>query len=68
MPTALAAYLDSDDGRAALDAATIWFRWELREQRVGASGAVLKSTPEQMSRPGTAVFVRAANGPWTRYA
>ncbi len=67
LPPAVAAYLDTPAGRAVLDAGAIWFRWNTRTQQVESSGAVLKSTPEQMSRPGTAVFLQAGSGGWKRY-
>ena len=66
-PKPVADYLDSPAGRAMLDTGAIWFRWNTRAQVVESSGAVLKSTPEQMSRPGTAVFVRVSHGGWKRY-
>lgn len=55
----VAEYLDGPGGAAVREAGTIWFRWNTRTQVIEPSGAVLKSTPEQMSRPGTAVFLRA---------
>ncbi len=67
LPKPVAAYLETPAGAAMLDAATIWFRWNTRTRRVESSGAVLKSTPEQMSRPGTAVFLRVGQGGWKRY-
>ena len=67
-PKPVADYLDSPAGRAMLDAGTLWFRWDTWAQRVMSSGAVLKSTPEQMSRPGTSVFLRVGPAGWKRYA
>ena len=67
LPKAVADYLDGPGGAAVRDAGAIWFRWNTRTQVIESSGAVLKSTPEQMSRPGTAVFVRAGAGGWKRY-
>lgn len=67
LPESVAAYLDTPPGAALLDAGAIWFRWNTRAQRIESSGAVLKSTPEQMSRPGTTVFLRIGQGGWKRY-
>ena len=67
LPKAVADCLDGPAGAAVRDAGTIWFRWNTRTRVIESSGAVLKSTPEQMSRPGTAVFVRATGGGWKRY-
>ena len=66
-PKPVAEYLETTAGRALLDAGTIWFRWNARTQQVESSGNVLKSTPEQMSRPGTSVFFRVGQGGWKRY-
>jgi hypothetical protein len=68
LPKTIADYLDTPAGKALLDAGAIWFRWNTRTRRIESSGSVLKSTPEQMSRPGTAVFLRDAAGGWKRYA
>ena len=68
LPKAVADYLDTPTGKALLDAGAIWFRWNTRMRQMESSGSVLKSTPEQMSRPGTAVFVRNGAGGWKRYA
>ena len=67
LPKSVADYLDTPAGRALLDAGAVWFRWNTRTGEVESSGAVLKSTPEQMSRPGTAVFFRTGQGVWKRY-
>jgi hypothetical protein len=68
LPTAISEYLDSPPGRAVLEGGTIWFRWNLRTKTIESSGSVLRSTPEQMSRPRTTVFVRDSDGSWKRYA
>ena len=68
LPKAVADYLDGPAGKAVLEAGAIWFRWNTRAQAIESSGAVLKSTPEQMSRPGTSVFLRVGAGGWRRYA
>ena len=68
LPKAIADYLDTPAGKALLDAGAIWFRWNTRTRRIESSGSVHKSTPEQMSRPGTAVFLRGGAGGWKRYA
>jgi hypothetical protein len=67
LPRSIANYLETPTGRAAVDAATIWFRWNSRTERIEASGAVLKATPEQMSRPGSSVYLRVIPGGWKRY-
>ena len=67
LPKAIAAYLDGPHGKAVLEAGAIWFRWNTRAQRVESSGGILKSTPEQMSRPGTTVFLRVGPSGWKRY-
>ena len=67
LPHAVAEHLDTAAGRALLDSGIIWFRWNTRTQQVESSGNVLKSTPEQMSRPGTSVFFRVGEGGWKRY-
>jgi ketosteroid isomerase-like protein len=68
LPQAIAEYLDTPEGKTKLDAEAIWFRWNLQTRQIESSGRVLKSTPEQMSRPRTAVFLRGADGLWKRYA
>ena len=67
LPKSVADYLDSSAGRALLGADSIWFRWDTRKRTIESSGNVLKSTPEQMSRPGTSVFFRIGQGGWKRY-
>ena len=67
LPKSIADYLDTPEGEASLVAGAIWFRWNTRTQTLESSGAVLKSTPEQMSRPGTSVFLRVGQGGWRRY-
>jgi hypothetical protein len=67
LPKQVAEYLDGAGGAAVREAGAIWFRWNTRTQQIESSGAVLKSTPEQMSRPGTAVFLRVGQGGWKRY-
>ena len=67
LPKSIADYLDTAAGRASLVEGAIWFRWNTRTLKVESSGAVLKSTPEQMSRPGTSVFLRLGQGGWRRY-
>lgn len=67
LPEPIADFLDTPDGRALLDAGTIWFRWDTRAQKVESSGNVLKSTPEQMSRPGASVFLRIGQAGWKPY-
>ena len=67
LPKSIADYLDGPAGKALLDGGAVWFRWNARAQRVESSGSVLKSTPEQMSRPGTSVFLRVGQGDWKRY-
>ena len=67
LPKSIADYLDTPAGQSSLAAGAIWFRWNNRTLRVESSGDVLKSTPEQMSRPGTSVFLRVGQGGWRRY-
>ena len=67
LPKLIADYLDTAEGGASLVAGAVWFRWNNRTQKVESSGAVLKSTPEQMSRPGTSVFLRLGPSGWRRY-
>jgi hypothetical protein len=67
LPKSVADYLDSPAGRALLGTDCIWFRWDTRKRTIESSGNVLKSTPEQMSRPGTSVFFRIGQGGWKRY-
>jgi len=67
LPKLIAEYLDGPAGKAALEGGAIWFRWDTRMGQIMSSGNVLKSTPEQMSRPGTAVYLRIAPGGWKRY-
>jgi hypothetical protein len=62
LPNVVADYLDSPVGRVVLDAGAIGFRWNLQTQKIEASGNVLKSMPEQMSRPRTTVFLRVGEG------
>jgi hypothetical protein len=66
LPEVVADYLETVPGQIMLEDA-IWFRWSLEERRVTVSGNTNTLTPEQMSVPGTLVFVRDANG-WRRYA
>jgi hypothetical protein len=68
LPTVIADYLAGPEGLSALVADAIWFRWNLQARRVESSGATLRATPEQMSRPRTTVYVRVGEGPWKRYA
>ena len=68
LPAVISEYLDSPAGRAVLEGGAIWFRWNLQTKSIESSGGVLRSTPEQMSRPRTTVFVRAGDGGWKRYA
>jgi hypothetical protein len=68
LPAEIREYLDSPVGRAKLGDGALWFRWNLQTRQIESSGSVLKSTPEQMSRPGTAVFLRVGAGGWKRYA
>ena len=68
LPAEIREYLESPAGGARLGDGALWFRWNLQTRRIESSGSVLKSTPEQMSRPGTAVFVRSGPGGWKRYA
>ena len=67
LPKAVADYLDGPAGAAVRDGGAVWFRWNTRTQVIESSGAVLKSTPEQMSRPGTTVYVRSGAAGWKRY-
>ena len=66
LPQVVADYLETVPGQIMLEDA-IWFRWSLEEQRVTVSGNTNTLTPEQMSVPGTLVFVRGTAG-WRRYA
>lgn len=68
LPREVAEFLDSPAGRAVLDGGAIWFRWNQQTKAIESSGSVLLSTPEQMSRPRTAVFLRIGDGGWKRYA
>ena len=68
LPKVVADYLEGPAGRVILDGGAVWFRWDLRTQEIESSGNVLKSTPEQMSRPHTTVFMRTGEGGWKRYA
>jgi hypothetical protein len=67
LPKPVAECLDGPAGAAVRDADSIWFRWDTRKRTIESSGNVLKSTPEQMSRPGTSVFFRIGQGDWKRY-
>ena len=67
LPKMIADYLDSPAGSDVRDGGAIWFRWNLQTQKIESSGKVLKSTPEQMSRPRTTVFLRVGEGGWKRY-
>ena len=67
LPKSVADSLDTPAGRALLDAGAVWFRWNTRTAAAESSGNVLKSTPEQMSRPGTAVFFRTSQAGWKPY-
>jgi hypothetical protein len=68
VPKVVADHLDSPAGRLALNCGAIWFRWNNDTQTIESSGDVLKSTPEQMSRPRTTVYLRIGDGGWKRYA
>ena len=68
LPRPVAEYLAGPAGRTVLDAGAIWFRWNLQTKQIESSGSVLLSTPEQMSRPRTTVFLRVGQGGWKRYA
>jgi hypothetical protein len=68
LPTEIGIYLDSPTGRADLASDAIWFRWNLETEKIESSGSVLRSTPEQMSRPRTTVYLRIGEGGWKRYA
>jgi len=67
LPKPVAERLEGPAGAAVRDAGEIWFRWNTRTQQIESSGNVLKSTPEQMFRPGTSVFLRIGQGGWKRY-
>lgn len=67
-PLDLAVYLAGPAGRGVRDAQPVCFRWNLRTHAVESSGKVLKSTPEQMSRPHTMVFVKIGGADGKRYA
>lgn len=66
LPKVIADYLQTTAGQIMLEGAT-WFRWDLAERKVMVSGNKLKSSPEEISQPGTMVFVREGKG-WRRYA
>jgi hypothetical protein len=68
LPKLIADYLASPASREVREGGAIWFRWNLQMQSIESSGKVLKSTPEQMSRPRTTVFLRIGDGGWKRYA
>ena len=67
LPRSIADYLETPVGSGKVNDGTVWFRWNTRTGTIDSSGHVLKSTPEQMSRPGTAVFLRIGDGGWKRY-
>ena len=68
LPQAVADYLESPAGQEALVAGAVWFRWNLQMRKIESSGHVLRSPPEQMSRPRTTVFFKAEGASWKRYA